>query len=187
MQLILPKTSPNKLSYDLPLFFLAGPIKGGGDWQFEMTNLLVKRVGECIIVNPSRYAPEHPLYQYRVEGREDVYLRQTDWEHHYLRQAADRWPLGCLIFWLPEESKTNPRTGPKPYAMDTRGEIGVWRGHMAHDRSLRIAMGAEPNFPGLSTIQRNFELDIGPSFRIRLTMDEVIEKAIQFLWQKRPD
>lgn len=186
MKLILPKTLPHSLSLDLPLFFLAGPIHGGDDWQAAMAEMLTKLTGDCIIVNPSRYTEEHPLYQYRVAGREDVYPRQTDWEHHYLRYAADKWPIGCIIFWLPEESKTNPRTGPKPYAMDTRGEIGVWRGHLAHDRSLRIAIGAEPGFPGLSTIERNFLLDIGPGFKIHSTMEDVADEAMTFVRRGLP-
>jgi len=185
MQLVLPITSPTFLSLELPLFFLAGPIKGGDDWQLKMSELLMNRLDDLIIVNPSRYKPNHVLYRYRVEGKEDVYPRQTDWEHHFLREAAEKWHTGCIIFWLPVESKTTPRTGPKPYAMDTRGEIGVWRGHLVHNRRLRVAIGAEEGFPGLSTVERNFFLDLGPDFKIHRTMEDVVDQALFFVQRDR--
>lgn len=181
MQLILPKTEPYGYpAYASPLFFLAGPIGGGDDWHSRMMRILMEWNDDCIIVNPTRYTADHPFCQYRVNGREGTYQRQTDWERHYLRQAADEWPRGCIIFWLPEESKTNPRTDGNPYAMDTRGELGEWRGHLMHNPGLRVVIGAEEGFPGLSIIKRNFELALGPDFKIHSTMEEVVEQAMKF-------
>ncbi len=189
MFLILPKMHPVLDEYrKLPMFFLAGPILGGGDWHTRMSELLMKRLDGLIVVNPSRYQHSHPHCKYREyletetkytrrQMPEIQFERQTDWERYYLEQAADKWQTGCIIFWLAEQKE--PRPDGMPYAMDTRGEIGEWRGHMMRDHNLRVAMGAEKNFPGLSQIKRNFELAL-PGFIIYDTMEEVVEKAAFF-------
>lgn len=179
MYLVLPKTlpSPHDIPSNLPLFFLAGPILGGGDWQYRMTKLLMAELPNSIIVNPSRYSHEHPLYQYRVDGKKDAFPRQTDWERHFLRQAGGNCETGCIIFWLAAESKRTPRNDGQPYARDTAGEVGEWRAHLMHDKTLRVAMGADPDYPGLSVVERNFELALGPSFTIYRTMEEVVTQA----------
>jgi hypothetical protein len=170
------------------MFFLAGPILGGGDWHVAMSEMLMKRLGGIIVVNPSRYDFSHTHYEHHTFlVRETKYSqrvtpeihfeRQTDWERYYLDQAAGIWPTGCVIFWLAEQKE--PRGDGQPYAMDTRGEIGEWRGRMTHDWNLRVVVGAEKNFPGLSTIKRNFELAL-PSFKIYDTMEEVVERAVHF-------
>ena len=87
--------------------------------------------------------------------------------------------VGCLIFWLPCESKIYPRTGGEPYAMDTRGELGEWRGRLMNDPDLRIVIGAEPGFPGLSQISRNFSLATKSDFPIYGSLAETIAAAIK--------
>jgi hypothetical protein len=184
MHLILPKTDPVmdiQRYRNMPMFFLAGPILGGGDWHLPMSQLLMGRFNKLIVVNPSRYTPAHQLYPYRMGGAEDGFQHQTHWERYYLEQAAEKWPTGCIIFWLACESKSSPRTDGQPYAMDTRGEIGEWRGRLMYTRHQRIVMGAEKDFPGLRQIKRNFELALGSSFPIHDTMEEVVERAAQFV------
>ncbi len=183
-RLILPKTRPHldeTFFYHLPLFFLAGPIAGGGDWQMVMTNKIVQKVGDCIVANPCRYRPEHPHYQYLLKGnRDNDFPTQTFWERYYLRQAALEWRQGCIVFWLPCESSTEPRTDGNPYAMDSRGEIAEWRTHLMYNSKVRLVVGAEPDFPGLRTIRRNFADAIGPDFRICETLEEVVERAVRY-------
>ena len=185
MHLILPKTRPDVKDIRAPLFFLAGPIQGGGDWHVRMTELLEKKFEDCIIVNPSRYDETHPLYRYRLDGQEDYFPHQTAWERYYMRQAASQshgHGSGCLIFWLPVESDENPRADGKPYAMDTRGEIGEWRGHMAYRAPNglrpRVVMGGESDFPSMRTIKRNNEDAIGAELPMHETMEEVVLAAV---------
>jgi hypothetical protein len=178
MRLILPKTQPALEGHkDLPMFFLAGPIRGGGDWHASMSRLLMGRFGRPIVVNPSRYDQNHPHAEYRMRGEENRFERQTDWERHYLEQAAEKWPAGCIIFWLAEQKE--PRQDGGPYARDTYGEIGEWRGRMMRAPHLRVVVGAEKEFPGLSQIKRNFELAL-PDLKIYDTMEEVVERAAFF-------
>ena len=188
-RILLPKTKlretdsrGHRRRSGFPLFFLAGPILGGGDWHSRMTEMLAERVGVCFIVNPSRYTPDHPHYQYKLPGEEDAFPNQTLWERYYIEEAATgmRGSHGCLIFWLATESKESPRTDGKPYAMDTRGEIGEWRGRFMHYERLRlpvrIVMGADPDFPGLRTIQRNNDAATR-CLPIHQSMEAVVEKA----------
>lgn len=178
MQIVLPKTHvfPNR---ELPFFFLAGPIRGGKDWQHRMTHLLWQKVGnDIVIANPSRYTCTHPLYQYRLEGDETFFKRQLPWERHYLAYAGKYAQRGAIVFWLGCESKTNPRTEDLPYARDTYGELGEWRGRMMHDPSLRVLIGAEPDFPGLDVILRCYESALG-RFHISDSMEELVERAAE--------
>jgi len=111
-----------------------------------------------------------------MSGREDYFDRQLTWERYYLDLAAT---TGCLIFWLPSESQVNPRIGSDPYAMDTRGELGEWRGQLMHNPSLRVVVGADRGFPGLSQIQRNFSLATKSVFPIYETLAETVAAAVK--------
>ena len=189
MFLVLPKMHPVLDEYrNLPMFFFGGPILGGGDWHSKMSEMLMRRLDELIIVNPSRYSTAHPHYKYREyletktkhaqrSGPIINFERQTDWERYYLALAAEHWGTGCVIFWLAEQKE--PRADGMPYAMDTRGELGEWRAHLMYNPHVRVVIGAEKNFPGLSVIKRNFELAL-PNFTIYDTMEEVVERAVHF-------
>lgn len=90
MKIILPKTlcriDPN---YG-PLFFLAGPVLGADDWQAECCNILRKHIPHFYAALPCRYAETHPLFQFRMKGKENHFDRQTTWERYYLELAAQR-------------------------------------------------------------------------------------------------
>jgi hypothetical protein len=180
VKIILPKTNVDLAPYRrawLPFFFLAGPIKGGGDWQHRMCLELERRVGDFVAAIPCRYTSGHPLFAHQVEGDGPAFDRQLTWERHYLALASIR---GCIIFWLPEESKAHPRDDGLPYAMDTRGELGEWRWRMKS--SVQVVIGAEPDFPGLAVIQRNFNLALGytdENYPIYGDLGTLADKAIE--------
>lgn len=175
MKIVLPKTRCNlDLTYG-PLFFLAGPVRGGDDWQTKCCEEIGKHLPRFYAAIPCMYPETHPLIPFRVTGKDHDFDRQLTWERHYLDIAAT---TGCIIFWLPCESKVNPKTGEYPYAMDTRGELGEWRGRLMFDSKLRVVIGAEPNFLGLSQIQRNFCLATKSDFLIYTTLAETVTAAI---------
>ena len=74
MKILLPKTLLEETEefLSLPLFFLAGPILGGGDWHARMSEILTQKAGDCIIVNPSRYSEDHSLINTAAAVREIV-------------------------------------------------------------------------------------------------------------------
>lgn len=180
MRLLLPKTFVDTRYTKDPVFFLAGPIKGGDDWQANATTLLATQVPDCIIVNPCRYTESHPLYQYRMDAIEnDDFPNQTLWERYFLDLAGRRSSNGCILFWLPCESKTNPRNDGSPYARDTYGELGEWRGRAIGNPYLNFVVGAEKDFPGLKQICTNFEDALGAHFVLHNSLEETVTAAVE--------
>jgi len=174
--LILPKTFCPILLNSFPFFFLAGPVLGGDDWQQECFLQLKNRLDQFKVAIPIRYHGGHPLLKYVMKGDDKEFDRQLPWERRYLEIAARS---GCILFWLPRESLVNPRSDGKPYATETRGELGEWRGRLMYRRNLRIVVGGEEGFPGLKNIQRNFSYALDTDFPIYSTLGETIIAAIQ--------
>ena len=153
--------SPTRLDFcaegDRPVFYQAGPIRGAGDWQLPAARWLMRRMPKAIICSPCRYPAGHPLLKRPITSLLKPYDRQTDWEDVGMKYAARYAINGCLIFWLPRESRVAPRAKKDgPYAQDTYGELGYWRRCIEEQRSLavaqrdlRIVIGAEEGFPGL--------------------------------------
>lgn len=177
--LILPKNGVVlNLKKGERLYFLAGPIRGGGDWQAKAIKLLTEKDPDCYIVCPCRYDSGHELFKFSLlpdtessGGDGEVsnsieFPNQTLWERYYLEQASY---YGSIIFWLPCENKENPRKkGGGPYARDTYGEIGRWslKSSKPYQFSLNnysprvnVVFGAEKDFPGLGVIKKNLEAD----------------------------
>lgn len=186
MKVILPKQRVDICSLDLPLFFFGGPILGADDWQYPMSRLLQEKMDDFFLATPScRYGEGHPLEEFHAEVTGEIFERQLSWERHYLDLASRDDREGCIIFWLPCESKTNPRSDGLPYAMDTRGELGELRGRLVYDRSLKVVIGAEKEFPGLSQIQRNFNEALNCQFPIYESMEETVDAAVKMAVRAR--
>ena len=118
--IILPKTRIDKI--DLPVIFLAGPIRGAPRWHDRALEFLDKQEG-IYVASPSVMLRRE--YLDRALKSDKVFLHQLDWEAHYLEIASKK---GSILFWLPnqvEEMPINQKTGfYEPYARDTRPELG---------------------------------------------------------------
>lgn len=181
MKLILPKVFVEKRVIEHSLFFLAGPVLGGGNWQEKCCETFAQLAICPHIVIPCRWDHNNRFYKYSVPGAYDVFPRQTAWEYHYLKLACElsKEGKGCIIFWLPCESKTSPRTDGQPYARDTRGELGRWSS-FASQIGGTIIIGAEPGFSGLSVIKENSRLDFKVTdFPIYQTLAATIAAAVE--------
>ncbi len=175
MRILLPKTLCDVDFNYGPLFFLAGPVRGGDEGQAIAAWEIAKHLTRFYAALPCRYDSGHALMGHKVPGRDDYFEHQQSWERHYLALAATK---GCVMFWLPCESKVNPRQGSGPYARDSYGELGEWRGRMMHDKNLRVVVGAEKNFHGLSQIKRNFDEALDLDFPIYPTLKETVAAAV---------
>jgi hypothetical protein len=184
MRLLVPKVLPRPGStiFSRPFFFLAGPVRGGGDWQADMSQILHKKVDDFTAAIPCRWGDDHPLTPHFVIGV-PFDGRQTSWERLLLHKAALRAPYGCIIFYLARQ------VGPRPpeqgvYARDTLGEIGEWRGRMMHS-AVRMVIGADPDFDpnGVDIMQRNFTEALGYEFPIYKSMEETADAAIRLINQ----
>ena len=191
---ILPKRMCTLSEHHGPVFFLAGPLSGGGDWQSCMCEALLKEMTTAFTVAipyglhdrpASSREPFSQFTELQADARTD---RQLAWERHYLDLAAGA-PLvhaaapqpGCIVFWLPEESARYPKdTAHGPYAQDTRGELGEWRGRLMYDSSLRVVLGGDSRFPGFNTMERNFMHALGDDFKVHRTMQETAAAAAHF-------
>jgi hypothetical protein len=174
---ILPKVRLPEDKIMHPLFFFAGPVVGGDDWQLQAYAEVKKRMDSFYAVIPYVPSYKHEPLDTPLSGTLQDFDRQLPWERHYLELAA-RPGKGCIMFWLPCECKTLSRTDGL-YARDTRGELGEWRGRLMANPKLNVVIGAEPDFPGISVIERNFSLALGLSFPIHRTLEETVAAAIR--------
>lgn len=179
MNIIIPKKRVHSIEVPgMPLFFLAGPVRGGGDWQHKMClhiHRLMRR--PCCVAVPCRWEEHHRLSDRFYQG-EDAFARQLDWERYYMRLAAQGAQPGCLIFWLATQKGPRPPEDG-PYAQDTYGEVGRWSNEKKHVSQTRIVFGAEEGFPGLSQIRRNLNADLGEEVAFHETMEATIEAAFK--------
>ena len=168
-----------KPTKDAPLFFLAGPIRGGGDWQAEMAKIILNKIPNANITCPSRWNADHPLAQYFYKPFTQANNRQLVWERHYLKQAGlEQNVPGCIIFWLGLESKTNPHPGPDPYAMDTRREIGKFTA-FAEMMNVRMVLGGDRAFYGLDVILFELSEAYKKPFPFYETMEQAVDAGIE--------
>lgn len=189
---ILPKSAATpQLDPGQHLYFLGGPVRGGGDWQAIAIQQLFEKDPGCIVVCPCRYEPSHPLWLRQAIPFESklVFENQTIWERYYLEHAAY---FGSVIFWLPTEDSENPRADADgPYGQDTYGELGRWSIKSAHNICgfhkagkgtppiTNVVVGAEKDYYGLKVIQRNFDADHGHPYHIHETLEVTLDRAVE--------
>lgn len=178
MTIYVPKQIvPLSPTLESPLFFLAGPIRGGGDWQANMAEHIMDREPSALIACPSRWSNEHRLADHFQQPFLKADNRQLVWERYYLKQAGLETNVpGCVIFWLGPESATNPHPGPEPYVMDTRREIGKFTAY-AEMMDVRIVVGGDLRFHGLDVILFELSEAFGKPFSFYETMSEVVDHA----------
>lgn len=152
------------------LYFLAGPVRGGGDWQYTMVNFISRYDPDAIVVVPTRWDNTHPL-RTQFAGEDDGYFeRQLDFERSHMELAAWDHPQGCLAFWLGKQREPRaPEDGP--YGQDTYGEFARWAVHSKYRPETRMVVGAEPGYPGLDVMVRNLRKDVGYEFPIHDSME----------------
>lgn len=179
MPIYLPKQIvPLTPTIDSPLFFIAGPIRGGGDWQAQMVGYILSQVRSAYIACPSRWDSGHWLARHFHQPFSQANNRQLVFERHYLKQAGmEPGVPGCVIFWLGRESTVRPHPGPEPYAMDTRREIGKFTA-FAEMMDVRMVVGGDRDFYGLDVILYELSEAFGKPFPFYETMDSLAEQAI---------
>jgi hypothetical protein len=162
-----------------PFFFLAGPVRGGGDWQATMSEIILIEEEAAHIAIPTRWDSTHRLAHKFHQPFSQADNRQLEWERHYLEQAGlEPGVPGCVIFWLGLESTTEPHPGPEPYAMDTRREIGKFTAYNEMQK-VRMVVGGDRRFYGLDVILYELSAAIGEPCPFYETMMDVVDHAIE--------
>lgn len=141
---IIPKTYVADIRK--PLIFLAGPIRSAPNWQDVAIETILKKDSDLVIASPRRGVRDS-IANLILKGDDNHFERQRAWELHYLDIASKR---GAIMFWLPGEEK---HSCEKVYGAITRMELGQWMVRSANDRSVRLCIGSDGNFPELSTIR----------------------------------
>lgn len=180
-KIIVPKhfVPVRKLPLRQPLFFVAGPVRGGGDWQYQMCVYLDAAAGSnCVAAVPCReWGPKHPLADWQMAGNEHRFSRQLHWEQYYLNAAGYDMPQGCVIVYIAKEDKKRPHPGPDPFSMDTRRELGKWMMKKKYE-GTRVVFGADPEACGISVIVEELNVELGRHIPFLLDMQELAEAAM---------
>ena len=175
------------------VYFLAGPIQGGGNWQEQAIILLSAMDPNCIIICPRRYKKTDKLfseYQHILdqsfpspEAQRIEFKSHTEWGRYYLEKAAF---LGSIIFFLPKEDVLYPRKDGSPYARDTYGELGRWGVRSGQNKKeIMMTVGIAPEFPGREEIRKNLCEDHQANFKIHDHLNATIHNAVTEVYTKK--
>jgi len=164
-RIILPKVYVPCI--DSPLIFLAGPIRDAPDWQEKAIDYLLEKDKEIIIANP-RWNASSYVKRNAVQGDNDHFLRQREWELHYLNIASQK---GAVLFWLENA----------PGYM-TRLELGQTMAQYRYSHA-RFCVGGDNNFSDIKTIEYDLS-KFAPGKIIHSTLEETCQEAIKLANQK---
>lgn len=179
IRLILP-TRAVSVEPNARVFFLAGPVSGGGNWQSEATGILERKVTGAYVVSPRDYTIFNPIFHYAIEEDDkgpEPFLNQDTWEEYYLDLACKQ---GAVVFWLPDEDKIFPCSADS-YGRDAYREFSEWLVRMKRKRdrnNVRMAIGAGDKFPGLSVIAENCKGIVGSGFTVHKTLRDTVDVAV---------
>jgi hypothetical protein len=133
--------------------FLAGGIKGCRDWQAE----LIDRVKFLEQKNEQESKPSLVVLNPRAgvfdANDPECYLRQVEWEHHYLEQAH------VVSFWFSKET-LNPITLYEfGYQMAGVKAMGKSHRHRTNPRDAKqIVVGADREYAKLDDVKAQSKL-----------------------------
>lgn len=166
-----------KIETDLPVLFLAGPIRNAPKWQEEAIKILIKKDEEIFVASPTRDLSDDLLSCLEVDNENyETFERQRAWERYYLNQASSR---GCIVFWLPKEAEVK-EVPDKVYAHITMMELGEWIARCTADKEMNLVIGTDGNFPEWSTIENEIKEELG-MFHICTSLEETIESALRHI------
>lgn len=185
MEIVIPKRYPTMDPQMFPIF-LAGPVLGGGNWQYDLIIALHEEVrrrngaGEDLfrkifpklrLVVPCRWeekqwdATNRGLSDYFVKtytlpekDSKDIKQTQTYWEAMFLsRILKEKW--GLIVFGLFPEDKNKPRNDGHPYAQDTYGEVGRYLTMAAYEEAEEhVIVCGHPTFLGWDVQRKNIAI-----------------------------
>lgn len=164
-----------KIETNLPIIFLAGPIRNAPKWQEAAIRIFLERNESLFIASPTRELGLD-LMQLLEQGEfinYEAFSRQRAWEQYYLYSASKK---GCIIFYLPKELEEK-EFSDKLYAHITMMEIGEWIARCKTDKKINIVIGTDGNFPEWSTIEFEIKSEL-PEVQICSSLKETIETAL---------
>lgn len=168
-----------KIETDLPVVFLAGPIRNAPKWQNEAIKMFIEKGKELFIASPRREVGSD-LIEFTEKDNPSNYQqfdRQRAWEQYYLYSASKN---GCIIFYLPKEAEKEDLN--KVYGHITMMELGEWIARCKENPEINLIIGTDGEFPEWSTIEYEIKTEI-PNTPICNSLEETIETAINLINQ----
>ncbi len=160
----------------LPVIFLAGPIRNAPEWQNEAIQYLFKKDESVFVVSPRReLASDLVNLAEKVTPTDTTFKRKRAWEQYYLNSASEK---GCIIFWLPKEGEKE--SAEKVYAHITMMELGEWIARHKMNNKINLVIGTDGEFPEWSTIKFEIESEI-PEILICDSLEQTINTALNLI------
>lgn len=176
MNIFLPHPESFRVQDESNILFIAGPVRNGGAWQESVMSMLrgMDDAGGICLASPTRFVSDK--VQHLIAPNTGVEVsRQREWERHYISRAQRG---GCLMFWLAKQAGHEHLE--KVYAHITMMELGSAIKAKALDPSIRLVIGADPEFPELSTILYEIEQEI-PGFVVESNLYDTVKKSVHVL------
>ena len=175
--LIIPKTFIHNFSeYSVPLIFLFGPIKGAGGWRNRAIDIIEDLGFDGFVASPDAHPDEK--YNSKLVYKGVDFSTNLEWERYYWEKSLYH---GAGMFWLPKLVDFNIN---QIYARETRGEQGEVRGMLRFEPNLRVVIGGEEGFEGLSLMKRNY-LEVRPSMKFYVTLEETCAEVVRLAREPR--
>lgn len=163
-----------KIPTDLPILFLAGPIRNGPRWHNDAIRLILDKDAPVFVASPARRVSDDIFVHVEKDSEEhETFPRQRAWEQHYMYAAAR---CGCIIFWLPKEELPRKHKD-KVYAHISMLELGKWIEHKSLFPETPVVFGTDGNFPEWDTIRFEIETEIRNPI-ICYSLEETVEKGL---------
>ncbi|MFA6392883.1 MAG: hypothetical protein WCW54_02270 [Candidatus Paceibacterota bacterium] len=163
-----------KIKPNLPVIFLAGPIRNAPKWQDKAIKIFIEENKELFIASPRREI-NPDLIKFIEQDNPSNYQtfeRQRAWEQYYLYFASKN---GCIIFYLPKEAEKEDSN--KVYGHITMMELGEWIARRKANPNINLVIGTDGEFPEWSTIKFEIETEI-PEVPICYSLEETIKTAL---------
>ncbi len=173
--LILPRTSVSLRNKKL--FYLAGPVEGGGNWQKKAIVVLRKKFPDAYFAFNCPFDRMRRLRRFAVRGDEAQYSNETEWQREHMEFAAKH---GCLVFWLgPQDKEEDVDFSKVPYGLEASREEAEWAFRLFCNKKLRVVIGTHHSFPGQGRIMENLLVLFGINVPLHGRLQDVLDATIK--------
>lgn len=164
-----------KIPTDLPILFLAGPIRNAPIWHDTSIRLVLDHNEPIFMACPLRGLAADLMPFVETDKPEyELFPRQRAMEQYYMYGAAEK---GCIMFYLAGEAI--PKADPnKVYAHITMLELGKWIERKKLFPDTRLVIGAEETFPELSTVEYEINTEL-PGLEIHRSLATTVAAALK--------
>jgi hypothetical protein len=173
--LVLPRSNVSLKKQKL--FYLAGPVEGGGGWQKKAISVLRKNFPEAYFAFNCPFNEMRRLRRFAVKEESEQCSSSAEWRRAHMEEAALR---GCLVFWLgPQDKEEDADFSKVPYGLLASREEAEWAFRLFYNNKLRVVIGVHHAFPGHDEIVENLRVLFGAKFPVYTHLPDLLEAAAE--------